>query len=92
MATGNTARAYGLPGGRIAIGEPADIVLWDAADGSESDSFIESLEVGDRPYPGLVMIDGEIVEHGNPLLLEPKRMPTVERRTGPVTAPEGVPA
>jgi enamidase len=90
MATGNTARAYGLPGGRIAVGEPADIVLWDAADGSESDSFIESLEVGDRPYPGLVMIDGEIVEHGNPLLLEPKRMPTVERRSGPVAAPEGV--
>jgi enamidase len=86
MATGNTARAYGLPGGRIAVGEPADVVLWDAADGSESDSFIESLEVGDRPYPGLIMIDGEIVEHGNPLLLEPKRMPTVERRSDPRVA------
>ena len=79
MATGNTARAYRLPGGRVAVGEPADLVVWDAADGSESDSFLESLEHGDRPYPGMVMVDGEIVEHGNPLLLEPKRMPTISR-------------
>jgi enamidase len=81
MATGNTARANRLPGGLIAVGEPADLVFWDAADGSESDSFLDSIEQGDRPYPGLVMIDGEIVEHGNPLLLEPKRMPTVQRVT-----------
>jgi enamidase len=92
MATGNTARANRLPGGLIAVGEPADLVIWDAADGSETDSFLESLEHGDRPYPGLVMIDGEIVEHGNPLLLEPKRMPTVERRATSPEIPTGVPA
>jgi enamidase len=92
MATGNTARANRLPGGLIAVGEPADLVIWDAADGSETDSFLESLEHGDRPYPGLVMIDGEIVEHGNPLLLEPKRMPTVERRATSPALPTVVPA
>jgi enamidase len=92
MATGNTARANRLPGGLIAVGEPADLVIWDAADGSETDSFLESLEHGDRPYPGLVMIDGEIVEHGNPLLLEPKRMPSVERRATSPALPTVVPA
>jgi enamidase len=92
MATGNTARANKLPGGLIKVGEPADLVFWDAADGSESDSFLDSIEQGDRPYPGLVMIDGEIVEHGNPLLLEPKRMPTVTRQAAAERVPQGAAA
>jgi enamidase len=92
MATGNTARAHRLPGGVIAVGEPADLVVWDAADGSETGSFLESLEYGDRPYPGLVMIDGQVVMHGDPVLLEPKRMPTILHRSPVTPPPEPVPA
>jgi len=83
MATGNTARNFGLPGGLIEPGQPADLVAWDPVDGSVTDEFLECVEYGDRPYPGLIMIDGEIVEHGNPLLLDPKRTPTVTRSPSP---------
>jgi enamidase len=77
MATGNTARAFGMEGGRVAVGQPADLVAWDPVDGSVTDTFVDCVEYGDRAYPGLVMIDGAIVEHGNPLLLDPKRPPIV---------------
>ncbi|HEV8469272.1 MAG TPA: amidohydrolase family protein [Candidatus Limnocylindria bacterium] len=81
LATGNTARRFGLPGGVVAPGEPADIVVWDPVEGSVTETFLECVAYGDRAYPGLVMIDGAIVEHGNPLLLDPKRPPIVTRRT-----------
>jgi enamidase len=77
MGSGNTARAYGLPGGRIEVGQPADLVVWDPVDGSETESFIDCVAYGDRPYPGLIAMEGEVVQYGNPLLLEPKRMPNV---------------
>lgn len=80
LATGNTARRFGLPGGVLAPGEPADIVVWDPVEGSVTETFLECVAYGDRAYPGLVMIDGAIVEHGNPLLLDPKRPPLVTRR------------
>ena len=28
----------------LTVTEPADLVFWDAADGSESDSFLDSIE------------------------------------------------
>lgn len=77
MATGNSARGFGLEGGVIALGAPADLVVWDPVEGSATDTFVECVAYGDRAYPGLVMIDGEIREHGNPLLLDPKRPPFV---------------
>ena len=80
MATGSSARRFGLPGGRIAVGQPADLVAWDPVEGSVTDSFLECVAYGDRAYPGLVMIDGSIVEYGNPLLLDPKRPPRVSAR------------
>lgn len=81
MTTGNTARAFGHEGGVIAPGQPADLVVWDPVEGSVTDTFVECVAYGDRAYPGLVMIDGEIVEYGNPLLLDPKRPPHVARRS-----------
>lgn len=80
MATGNTARVHRLPGGRVAAGEPADLVAWDPVVASETDEFLDCVAHGDRPYPGLVMIDGVVRHHGNPLLLSPKRMPIIHRR------------
>jgi enamidase len=79
MATGNTARRFGLPGGLIQVGEPADLIVWDPADGSETNELLECLTYGDQPCPGLIMVDGEITVHGNPQALDAKRMPTVTR-------------
>jgi enamidase len=79
MATGSTARVHRLPGGRVAVGEPADLVAWDPVDASETDEFLDCVAYGDRAYPGLVMIDGVVTQHGNPLLLSPKRVPTIHR-------------
>ena len=79
MATGNTTRGFGHHGGIVAAGEPADLVAWDPVEGSAADTFVDCVEYGDRAYPGLVMIDGKIEQHGNPLLLDPKRPPYVTR-------------
>ena len=80
MATGNSARRFRLPGGIVALGQPADLVAWDPVEGSVTDTFLDCVAYGDRAYPGLVMIDGNIVEYGNPLLLDPKRPPRVSTR------------
>jgi len=77
MATGNSARRFQLPGGMTEVGQPADLVAWDPVEGSVTDTFLECVAYGDRAYPGLVMIDGVILEYSNPLLLDPKRPPRV---------------
>ncbi|MFI5266518.1 MAG: amidohydrolase family protein [Chloroflexota bacterium] len=79
MASGNTARRFCLPGGLVQVGQPADLVVWDPADGSETDDLLECLSYGDQPCPGLIMVDGEITVHGNPQALDAKRMPVVKR-------------
>ncbi len=61
MATGNTARVYGLPAGVIAPGRAADLALIDAPLGSYADNALDSFRLGDSPAVALVMIDGEIV-------------------------------
>jgi enamidase len=86
MATGNTARVHRLPGGLVEVGQPADLVAWDPVVASETDEFLECVAYGDRAYPGLIMIDGAVVHHGNPLLLSPKRMPTIHRSSLVATA------
>lgn len=77
MASGNTAVAYGLPGGRLAPGEPADLVIWDPLDGSVTTDALECVAYGDRLAPGLVMIDGEIRVHADPRSIAPKRIPVI---------------
>lgn len=84
MASGNTTRGFGSLGGVVAVGAPADLVAWDPVEGSVADSFVDCIAYGDRAYPGLVMIDGKIEQHGNPLLLDPKRPPHVTRNTAAV--------
>ncbi|KKM10389.1 Enamidase [Clostridiales bacterium PH28_bin88] len=60
MATGNTARVYGLNTGVIAPGKEADLVLMDAPLGSAGATAMKALEAGDLPGVAMVLIDGVV--------------------------------
>jgi enamidase len=59
MATGNTARVYGLPVGVVAPGRDADLVVCDAPVGSVARTALDALRSGDLPGVSMVVIDGE---------------------------------
>lgn len=61
MATGNTAKVYGLNTGVIAVGKEADLVFADAPMGSVAETALEAFAAGDVPGVSFVMIDGEVV-------------------------------
>lgn len=58
FATGNTARLHGLDCGLIAAGKAADFVLMDAAQHSSGKGLVDSVQKGDLPGVGMVIIDG----------------------------------
>jgi enamidase len=58
MATGNTARVYGLDVGVIAPGRAADLVICDAPVGSVARTALEALRAGDLPGISMILIDG----------------------------------
>jgi enamidase len=60
MATGNTARVYGLPVGVIAPGREADLCIVDAPTGSVGRTALEALAAGDLCGISMVLIDGRI--------------------------------
>ncbi|MBP3506802.1 MAG: amidohydrolase family protein [Lachnospiraceae bacterium] len=60
MATGNTAKVYGLNTGIIAPGKEADIVIMDAPMGSVGDNVLEAIAAGDIPGISAVLIDGKV--------------------------------
>jgi enamidase len=59
-ATGNNADVFGLQGGRVQIGQPADLVVFDAPWGSAGATAAEALRLGDIPGISAVIIDGEV--------------------------------
>ena len=59
MATGNTARVYGLPVGVIAPGREADLCIVDAPTGSVGRTALEALEAGDLFGISMILIDGQ---------------------------------
>lgn len=61
MATGNTARRYGLNRGVIAPGREADLVFADASLGSAGADFLAGLAEGDNPGLSIVMVDGQVI-------------------------------
>ena len=61
MATGNTAKVYGLNTGVIAVGKEADLVIADKPMGSIGNNALEALEAGDLPGVAMVLVDGEIL-------------------------------
>ena len=58
FATGNTARIRGLNCGLIEPGRAADFVFMDKAQHSAGKGLLESVQLGDIPGVGMVMIDG----------------------------------
>ncbi len=58
FATGNTARMRDLECGLIEVGRVADFVFMDRAQHTAGKDFLESLQLGDLPGVGMVMIDG----------------------------------
>ena len=58
FATGNTARIRGLNCGLIEAGRAADFVFMDRAQHSAGKGLLESVQLGDIPGVGMVMIDG----------------------------------
>ena len=60
MATGNTARVYGLDVGLVAPGRAADLCIVDAPVGSVGRTALEALQAGDLVGISMVLIDGQI--------------------------------
>jgi enamidase len=60
-ASGNTGRVFGLRSGVIAPGRPADLAILDAPTGSQGDTALAALAMGDLPGVSMVIIDGHIV-------------------------------
>jgi enamidase len=57
-ATGNTARMRKLEGGLVEVGRAADLVFLDRAQHSSGKDLLDSVQKGDLPGIGMVMIDG----------------------------------
>lgn len=60
LASGNTAKVYGLNTSLIAVGREADLVVIDNPMGSVGTNALEAIQAGDLPAVALVMTDGEI--------------------------------
>ena len=58
FATGNTARIRKLNCGLIEVGRAADFVFMDRAQHTAGRTLLESVQLGDLPGVGMVMIDG----------------------------------
>jgi enamidase len=60
FATGNTARLRGLEGGLVEIGRAATFTMMDRAQHSSGKTLLESVQKGDLPGIGMVVIDGAV--------------------------------
>ena len=60
FATGNTARMRDLDCGLIEPGRAADFVIMDRAQHTAGKTLLESVELGDLPGIGMVIIDGVV--------------------------------
>ncbi len=60
FATGNTARIRGLNCGLVEPGRAADFVFMDRAQHTAGRTLLDSVQLGDIPGVGMVMIDGVV--------------------------------
>jgi enamidase len=75
-ATGNTARARRIPGGRIEVGAVGDVVITDAPDGSFASDACAAIALGDTPAVAGVVIEGEVVVRKSRNTAPSRRKPT----------------
>lgn len=80
MATGNTAKIFGLNTGVIAVGKEADFAFIDAPLGSTARDIEEAIEVGDCPAVAMVVIDGTIEVKRSRTSQQAKRSVAVTKR------------
>lgn len=80
MATGNTARIYGLKIGMIEERREADIVVMDKPIGSVGEDALGALSVGDLPGIAMVMIDGKVRTFKSRNTPPPTQAVSVEQR------------
>jgi enamidase len=59
-ATGNTARLRHLDSGLIEVGRAADLVFLDRAQNTAGRDLLESVQLGDIPGVGMVLIEGVV--------------------------------
>jgi enamidase len=78
FATGNISRMRNLRQGLIETGRPADFVFLDRAQHSAGKNMLESIELGDVPGIGMVMIDGLVRCHRSRNTPPADRVPTIE--------------
>lgn len=77
--TSSVARAHGVPGGRIEVGAPADLLLAGPIRGSSATDTLESFALGDVPGLSVVIVDGEpLVAPRTRQLPPPKNLAEVE--------------
>ena len=76
-ATGNTARMRDLDCGIIETGRAADFVLMDRAQHSSGKDILDSIQLGDLPGIGMVVIDGIVRCARSRNTPPPERVPTV---------------
>lgn len=77
LASGATARRYGLDVGVLAPGRPADLVVLDVPLGGQGETAFDSFRGGDVPSVALVMVDGEVVVLPSRVTPPPTRAPIV---------------
>ena len=78
FATGNTARMRNLDCGLIEVGRSADFIFMDKAQHSAGKSFLDSIQLGDLPGIGMVVIDG-LVRSGRSRNTPPaEKVPSVQ--------------
>jgi len=59
-STGNVSDVYGVPGGRIGIGEAGDLVVLDAPVGSVAETWQGALRIGDLPAVAVAVTEGAV--------------------------------
>ena len=79
FATGNTAKIRKLNCGLIAAGRDATFVLMDKAQHSAGTTFLKSVEAGDLPGIGLVVIDGVVAAQRSRNTPPATRMPEIAK-------------
>jgi enamidase len=78
-ATGNTARVRGLNSGVIDIGRAADLTFIDRAQHTAAGDLLTSVQIGDIPGVGMVLIDGVIRCHRSRNTPPAMQVPTVSQ-------------